>query len=154
MKHAFACMVTLVVWPALTQAGDIQMDQDKSAVLESLQTMTDNFQNGEIAAVMQSYESAATVLFQPGEEVRDPEQIAANFAAFSAMNPRFSYASHEVTVQGDIATHIAPWTMTATGPDGQPLEQSGLSVSVWRRQLDGSWRMVIDNPNGAHLLTQ
>jgi ketosteroid isomerase-like protein len=154
MKHAFACMVALVMWPALTQAGDIQMDQEKSAVLNALHAMTDNFQNGEIEAVMQSYEPAATVLFQPGTEVSDLKQIAANFAAFSAMNPRFSYAGHEVTVQGDIATHIAPWTMMASGPDGQPLEQSGLSVSVWRRQLDGSWKMVIDNPNAAHLLMQ
>ena len=67
----------------------------------------------------------------------------------------FDYPSgHEVIVNGDIAIHIAPWSMTGRTPDGQDLAQSGLSVAVMRRQADGSWRMVIDNPHGGRLLTQ
>lgn len=52
---------------------------------------------------------------------------------------------------GNVALHLAPWTMTGTLPDGTPVSQTGLSVAVMRRQPDGAWRMVIDHPYGDHL---
>ncbi len=55
-------------------------------------------------------------------------------------------------VQGDIAVHFAPWTMTGTAPDGTEIKQTGLSVAVLRKQADGNWLMVIDNPHGQHLM--
>jgi len=58
----------------------------------------------------------------------------------------------EVFASGDIALHIAPWKMTGQAPDGTPFDQNGLSVAVFRRQADGAWKMVIDNPNGDALL--
>jgi ketosteroid isomerase-like protein len=42
--------------------------------------------------------------------------------------------------------------MTGTAPDGTPIRQSGLSVAVLRKQADGKWLMVFDNPFGQHLL--
>ncbi len=65
---------------------------------------------------------------------------------------RGSFAGHEVIVNGDTALHIAPWSMSGTGPNGAAVEQSGLSVAVLRRQADGGWKMVIDNPHGQMLL--
>jgi ketosteroid isomerase-like protein len=38
------------------------------------------------------------------------------------------------------------WQLTATGPDGSPISMTGHSAEVARRQPDGSWRFVIDNP--------
>ena len=42
--------------------------------------------------------------------------------------------------------------MRATAPDGTKIQERGLSVAVLRRQPDGQWLMVIDNPHGQHLL--
>jgi ketosteroid isomerase-like protein len=70
-------------------------------------------------------------------------------------NPHFTFSDgHDVVVNGDLALHITPWNMTATAPDGQQISQSGLSVAVLRKQLDGAWKMVIDNPHGGRLLPQ
>jgi ketosteroid isomerase-like protein len=45
--------------------------------------------------------------------------------------------------------------MTATDPiTGNPIEQAGLSLAVFRRQADGKWLMVIDNPHGSVLLAK
>lgn len=38
--------------------------------------------------------------------------------------------------------------MAGVAPDGSPVTGSGLSVAVLRRQTDGRWLMVIDNPFG------
>ena len=77
--------------------------------------------------------------------------MRATFKQWFAMSPRFEYAGHDVLVVGDLAVHIAPWTMKGKAPDGAPIEQSGLSVAVLRRQPEGRWLMVIDNPHGQHV---
>lgn len=128
------------------------MTQDQAQVQALVKTMTDAFMAKDITAVMQSYEPGAVVAFEPGTPVSDPEVLAAMFTAMSGVNPVFDYAGHEVMVSGDTALHIAPWQMTGAGPDGTEVQQSGLSVAVLRRQADGTWLMVIDNPHGSRLI--
>ena len=128
------------------------MTPDQSAVRTAVEAMTSAFHNKDIEGVMAAYEDQATVMFEPGQPVSDPTIIRAVFPEFFALSPTFTYAGHEVIVQGDTALHIAPWTMSATTPDGQAMSQSGLSVAVLKRQTDGSWKMIIDNPHGSHLM--
>jgi ketosteroid isomerase-like protein len=40
------------------------------------------------------------------------------------------------------------WSFTGTGPDGEPVKLTGRNADVLRRQSDGGWRFVIDNPWG------
>ncbi len=155
MKHAFAWLTALALAiPQISTAESQTMSQDQEDVLNAIQTMTSNFQGNDIAGVMASYETEATVVFEPGSPVSDAEQLEQMFAGMATVKPVFEYAGHEVIVNGDIAMHIAPWSMTGITLDGQELEQSGLSIAVLRRQPDGSWKMVIDNPHGGRLLTQ
>jgi ketosteroid isomerase-like protein len=44
--------------------------------------------------------------------------------------------------------HSSTWDMVARAPDGSEFTQSGFSVVVLRKQADGKWLMVIDNPFG------
>lgn len=155
MKHAFAWLTALALAiPQISTAESQTMTQDQQDVLNAIQTMTSNFQGNDIAGVMASYETEATVVFEPGSPISDQAQLEQMFAGMAAVNPVFEYAGHEVIVNGDIAVHIAPWSMTGKTPDGHELAQSGLSIAVLRRQLDGSWKMVIDNPHGGQLLAQ
>ncbi len=121
-------------------------------VLEAVEGMTAAFERGDVDAVMQAYVPGAAVMFGPGAPVTGEEEIRAGFEQAMQARPHFEYAWHEVHVSGDVAVHTAPWTMTATGPDGGAIEQRGLSVAVLRRQEDGRWRMVIDNPHGQRLV--
>jgi ketosteroid isomerase-like protein len=41
--------------------------------------------------------------------------------------------------------------METTGPDGERILQDGTATDVMRRQSDGTWRYVIDNPGGIEL---
>ncbi|MFV1851676.1 MAG: YybH family protein [Thalassospira sp.] len=148
-------MALAMLAPQISTAEGKDMTQDQQDVLAAVQNMTGSFQDGDIAEVMASYESQATVVFEPDAPVSDATQLEQIFTGMAAVNPVFDYeAGHEVIVNGDIAVHIAPWTMTGLTPDGQELAQSGLSVAVLRKQADGSWKLVIDNPHGGRLLAQ
>jgi len=128
------------------------MSEAEQKVLDTVQRMTAAFQEGDIEGVMSSYELGAVVVFEPGKPVSDPAALREAFAQWFAFQPRFTYAGHEVFATGDLAVHIAPWTMQGTTPDGEPINASGLSVAVLRRQPDGRWLLVIDDPYGQHLL--
>lgn len=147
---AMIALSTLAV-PAIAQ-GTEKMTQDQEDVLALIGKMTGSFEAGDLDTVMQTYEADQTIMFEPGKPVSDAKGARMAFEQFLTVSPKFSYSGHEVIVEGDIAVHIAPWQMTGTGPDGKPVEAAGLSIAVLRRQPDESWKMVIDNPHGSHLL--
>lgn len=43
---------------------------------------------------------------------------------------------------------VSDYTITGTGPDGKRTCSSARGTEVVRRQADGTWRFVIDNPTG------
>ncbi|WP_052741720.1 YybH family protein [Kiloniella litopenaei] len=132
--------------------SDQDVTTQKQNVLSLIQKMTSNFEQGNLDIVMSTYEKDAAIMFEPGTAVTDAEVSKQIFAEFKSLNPEFSYSGHEVIVTGDIALHIAPWTMHGQTPDGQDITETGLSVAVLRQQADGGWKMVIDNPHGSYLL--
>lgn len=155
MKNTFVWIMALALsFPQISIAESTMMTQDEQNALATVEMMTAAFQDKDIAGVMATYESSATVAFEPGSPISDNAVLEQMFTGMSAISPVFDYAGHEVIVSGDLAMHIAPWHMTAVTPDGQELEQSGLSVAVLRRQPDGGWKIVIDNPHGGRLLPQ
>jgi ketosteroid isomerase-like protein len=61
-----------------------------------------------------------------------------------ALKPALVATPVEVLRNGQLAWIANAWTFRATAPDGTPIERSGRSSVVMRRQDDGTWRIVID----------
>lgn len=114
--------------------------------------MTAAFNQGDISGILRCYEPDAVVIGEPGKPARGEAALRAMFEEFIALRPSFAYSGHEVVHAGELALHISPWRMTGVGPDGARIEQRGLSLAVLRRQGDGRWLMVIDQPYGDALL--
>lgn len=129
------------------------MNAEQTAVLNVIETMTSSFAQADIDGVMNTYEPNAMVMFEPGLGLSDEDAIRQGFTEFASMNPSFTYGEHQVIVAGDIGVHISPWQMKGTTPDGAAMEIGGLSVAVLRKQPDGKWLMVIDNPYGGQHIT-
>ena len=109
---------------------------------------------GDVDALMSLYEPDAVFQPQPGVSLRGPSEIRPAIAQLAALHPRIS--SHEepdVVVVGDLALVSNEWTMTAQAPDGTHVEQRGVSADLLRRQPDGSWLVLIDQPRGTTMAT-
>lgn len=130
------------------------MDTEQQSILDVIVRMGRNYNAGDISAVMTAYEADPLVRFMPGVSTQGGEAVRQAFEISLAAAPAFTFGGHDVLVAGDIALHLTPWTMAATGPDGKLMVQSGLSIAVLRRQPDGAWLMVIDNPHGQALWEQ
>jgi uncharacterized protein (TIGR02246 family) len=125
---------------------------EQSEVMKVILDMTEAFHRKDLNNVLASYEPNAVIVFEPEQPSSGVDAISTGFRKFFAVNPKFEYSGHEVFLNGNLAMHFAPWTMTGTTPDGAEIKQSGLSVVVLRKQPDGKWLMVFDNPFGQHLL--
>ena len=124
---------------------------EERQVMSLINKMTSSLQRGDIEKVMSTYEEGAIVMFEPGMALADREVSAQVFQEMAALKPEVTYSGHEVFIAGNIAMHISPWSMKGKTPDGQEVKQSGLSVAILRRQKDGDWKMIIDNPYASRL---
>lgn len=86
------------------------------------------------------------IFIGPGGPVRGREAIVESWAPFFAEDgPRLEWHPEIAEVQeGGLGITRGPYTFTGRGPDGEPVTQEGTFTSIWRRQEDGSWRVIFD----------
>lgn len=129
-----------------------KMTNEQKNVLGVIDKMTTSFNNKDIEGVMSTYESNAIIMFEPETPTSDEATCKKMFQGFFQMNAKFTFYGHEIYITDNIATHITPWKMTATAPDGSVINQKGLSVALLRKQTNGEWLMIVDDPYGDFIL--
>jgi ketosteroid isomerase-like protein len=91
---------------------------------------------GDVEGLVALYEPDAVVAFPPGEETVGSQAIRQAYQRLLADRPRFTAGDQQPVLRhGDLA-------LTSTRLVG-----GGATVEVARRQPDGTWRWVIDQPN-------
>jgi len=105
---------------------------------------------GDLEAALALYEPNASFVLDSGQVVTGLAAIREVMQGFLALKPKFTMEVKAVQ-NGDenIALLRGKWHLSGTGPDGKPMTMSGNSTEVVRRQPDGSWKFIIDNPRGA-----
>lgn len=141
--------VALLGQPAQSQEQPLQ---DQTAIQSTIDAMTSAFAAHDIDGIIATYEPGAVVVGGPGAPVSGTPALRDLFMQFVALDPKFTFIDHEIIQSGDIALHLNTWRMEGRDPGGSVIEQGGLSVVVLRKQPDGRWLMVIDNPYGDSLL--
>ena len=107
------------------------------------------FSAHDLEAVMALYEPEATLIPQPGQVVTGTEAIREALSAFLALKPKFELEFKKAFQAGDIALLFSDWTLSGTDPEGNAIELAGRTSDVARRQPNGSWLVVIDDPYGS-----
>ena len=114
-----------------------------------LASIVDGINTGNLDSLMPLYESQAAFATQPGSLNYGLAGVREALPGFIAMKGTLDLKVTSVLETSDLALVTAVWLFTGTGPDGKPVKLAGRSADVLRRQADGSWRFVIDNPWGA-----
>ncbi len=90
---------------------------------------------GDVEGLVALYEPGAVLAFPPGRLATGHDQIRQVYAELLANRPLFDSAGQQPVIRnGDLA-------LTSTRLPG-----GGATVEIARRQPDGSWRWVIDQP--------
>ncbi|HEY7066919.1 MAG TPA: SgcJ/EcaC family oxidoreductase [Chloroflexota bacterium] len=104
------------------------------------------FNAGDADALMALYEPGASLVAQPGQVVTGTAAIRAALDGFLALKATMTLETRAIVTAGDVALSHGQWTLAGTTPDGSPLQMAGHNTEVLRRQPDGTWLYVIDNP--------
>jgi uncharacterized protein (TIGR02246 family) len=105
---------------------------------------------GDVDAALDLFEPEA-ILVDPddGTVLRGADEIRAAMLGMLEADISVTDAGPpRVLVAGDLALVLSRWTMETAGREGERLRRSGTATDVLRRQPDGTWRYVIDNPAG------
>jgi uncharacterized protein (TIGR02246 family) len=102
---------------------------------------------GDVEGIVALYEPEGTLLLQEGEPLTGPDAIRGAIAQFVAMRPHIEMTIRKVVSGGgDVAVVYNDWRLTLHDAAGQKIEDSGKASEIVRRQADGTWRFVIDDP--------
>ena len=94
------------------------------------------------------FDAEAVFVVQPGQLANDSAGIRAGLEGFIAMKPTLNFEQVGTIIAGDICLSRAKWTLSGTGPSGNPIQMEGESTDILRRQADGSWNILVDNAYG------
>lgn len=120
---------------------------------ELMKLFTERAAIGDADGLLELYETEAVFEPQIGVVLRGSAEILPALAELAALRPRIEYTGEpDVVVVDDIALVSNEWVMEAELPDGSMLREGGLSADVLRRQADGTWLVLIDQPRGATLM--
>jgi ketosteroid isomerase-like protein len=106
---------------------------------------------GDLDGLLELYEPEARFVGPNGGDAAGGAAIRERLASLLAMRPRIVSSDVREVSAGDIALLSGNWRMSFGHDGGARAEIAGAGIEVARRQPDGSWRYVIDDPASAGL---
>ena len=107
------------------------------------------FNSGDIDATVSCYESGGCFVAKSGRVARGTAELREVYRITFAGKPTIKVDIGKVIPAGeDLALIIGQWTSTAETSAGNTKVWSGTYADIVRKQLDGTWKLALDNPNG------
>lgn len=118
-----------------------------SSPSEASKLFEQRFADGDLDGLMDLYEDDAVFTNAQGAHAGPGaiREVLAGYLSTGAsivMNDSVSFEAGELA--------LVHWAWTMNFPDGRVAE--GATAEVLRRQSDGSWKFIIDNPDGPALM--
>jgi ketosteroid isomerase-like protein len=116
--------------------------------VQVLEAIVAGINAGDLDSLLPLYESTAAFAVQPGSLAHGMPGISEALTGFISMQGTLDLEVTRVLEVDDLALVVGVWSFEGTGPDGEPVRLEAENADVLRRQTDGTWRFVIDNPWG------
>jgi ketosteroid isomerase-like protein len=122
------------------------------STVETVNALVEALNRGDVDAAVAQYEPGATLVVEPGKLATGTLALREALAGLAALKPVITTEAYQVIEAGDVALYCSRWRMRGTDPAGNPVQMGGRSSDVFRRQPDGKWLIVLDNPFGPDIV--
>jgi ketosteroid isomerase-like protein len=100
---------------------------------------------------MSYYAEDAAELPNGADMFRGKESIAKTMGFLDDKNNHLTWKPiyADMAASGDLGYTYGTFEFRSTGKDGKPTVEYGKYVSIWKKQKDGSWKVVMDMGNAS-----
>ena len=106
------------------------------------------FAQGDLPTVLSFYEEVAVVITEPGKAARGTAELRSFFARAMQSGSSAKQLRTQVMEADGVALFVSRWTLQVEGA----AERTFNATTVFRKQADGGWKVLIDNPFGPLIL--
>ena len=104
------------------------------------------FNSGDLDGLIALYEKNAVLVAEPSRTVTGHSAIREAYEGYLAMRPKMTLETVSAFESDGLALLHGRWSLKGTGPEGAEIRMTGRNSEVVRRQPDGTWLFIIDNP--------
>lgn len=104
------------------------------------------FNEGDLEALLGFYEEAAVVVVEPGQTACGAVELRAFFSRILHTGLSARQLKTHIVEADDVALFVSRWILQGDR------ERQFVATSVFRKQQDGRWKVLIDNPFGPAVL--
>ena len=141
---AFAVAVTVVVAvsPCAAQSGSAE-----NAVRQADSAWSVAASSNDVDRMLSFHDKEAALVGTNPATIGNEALRALWSRYFTSPGYHLSWKADRVAVaaSGDLAYSFGQWEQT-TVVNGQPRTGHGIYVAVWRKQSDGTWKVLVDKP--------
>jgi ketosteroid isomerase-like protein len=127
---------------------------DRSTPAGTVSYFRHSIKMGDVAGVMRCFDTQGVYINRAGEEIRGVQQIELAMKQLCAWRPDINGGKAHVTILDDLAIWLDTWEMTGILPDGAPIAMHGHTTCLLKRNKEGLWLWLVDNPFGAAVLEE
>ena len=143
-------MMSSLIIISLSCSAPLDMEKEKQAMIETDNAFTDlSRKRGSNAAFLTYLAEDAVVLQQGNYPVKGKNKIretifsAPDTGYILTRRPSFVYVSKS----GDLGYTYGIFEVQTTDKEGNPAVLKGTYLSIWRKDENGNWKMMLDTGN-------
>lgn len=117
-----------------------------------VELMDQAFNEGDLETLLNFYEDAAVVVPEPSRTISGKVELRAFFETAMQSGMAAKQLRIRVLEVDGIALFLSRWALTSREAKAGAEPRTFTATTVFRKQADGSWRALIDNPLGPLIL--
>jgi ketosteroid isomerase-like protein len=151
-RHRSTLLLTLSLWLCCgcQQHSADTRAQDERAIRDADAATLKSAQAKDIDGAVANYADDASWLPPNSPMVTGKSQIRTGWARLinsPGFNIDWQINKLEIASAGDLAYTIYTYGLDLQGASGKPISDRGKDMAIWKKQLDGTWKMVADTFN-------
>jgi ketosteroid isomerase-like protein len=150
-----AVLVVFACAPAEAPKPAVDMEAERASLLAADKAWYEAYSSGDnpVDALLGHMTDDARFQFAENPPAHGKEAIRPVITQLEEM-PGFAVkwvaSAADVSSSGDLGYTVGTYEMGMDGPDGKKMSIQGHYVTIWKKQPDGSWKVVVDTggPSG------
>lgn len=122
---------------------------DRTTPEDAVKYFRDRIVNGDLQGTLSCFDKEAIYIERDGQEIKGLDNIKKSMEHLCVWKPEITGSNHKVIIVGNLAIWVDKWSLKAIMPDGNPVEMNGATSCMMKKNDEGIWLWLVDNPFAA-----